>query len=160
MKICTIHSKFLKKFLTCVTLIEFWKLNATCCISPEIAELRIWLTLKWEEADGWRERNDHLLSGVEQAFGNVFERRKSKCCGVLMKHWRKVKGEQGINLQMTQILMLNQGNYFVVSIKLNFPYRQRLIALMMKIKFNEKFDLITSFYVDENFSRQMLGKMV
>ena len=40
----------------------------------------------------------------EQVFGNVFERRKSKCCGVLMKHRRKVKGEQVITLQMAQQL--------------------------------------------------------
>ena len=37
-------------------------------------------------------------------FSNVFERRESKCCGVLMKHCRKVKGEQVINLQMAQQL--------------------------------------------------------
>ena len=30
----------------------------------------------------------------EQVFGNVFERRESKCCVVLMKHRRKVKREQ------------------------------------------------------------------
>ena len=40
----------------------------------------------------------------EQVFGNVFERRKSKCCAVLMKHCRKVKGEQMIILQMDQQL--------------------------------------------------------
>ena len=40
----------------------------------------------------------------EQVFGNVFERRESKCCGVLMKHRRKVKGEQAITLQMAQQL--------------------------------------------------------
>ena len=61
----------------------------------------------------------------EQVFGNVFERRESKCCGVLMKHRRKVKGEQVISLQMaqqlkTKILMLYQDNYFAVSVKLNF----------------------------------------
>ena len=38
------------------------------------------------------ERNDHMLH-YEQVFGNVFERRESKCCAVLMKHHRKVKGE-------------------------------------------------------------------
>ena len=36
----------------------------------------------------------------EKAFGNVSERRESKGCGVLMKHRRKVKGEQVITLQM------------------------------------------------------------
>ena len=36
----------------------------------------------------------------EQVFDNVFERRESKCCAVLMKHRRKVKSEQVINLQM------------------------------------------------------------
>ena len=33
-------------------------------------------------------------------FGNVFGRRESKCCGVLMKNCLKVKGEQLITLQM------------------------------------------------------------
>ena len=37
-------------------------------------------------------------------FGNVFERRESKCCTVLMKHRSKVKGEQVIILQMDQKL--------------------------------------------------------
>ena len=45
MNICSAHLK-LKKCLTYVTLTEFWKLNATCNISPETAELRIWMTLK------------------------------------------------------------------------------------------------------------------
>ena len=40
----------------------------------------------------------------EQVFGNVFERRKSKCCAVLTKHRRKVKGEQVIILQKDQKL--------------------------------------------------------
>ena len=40
----------------------------------------------------------------EQVFGNVSERRESKCCGVLMKHRCKVKGEQVITLQMAQQL--------------------------------------------------------
>ena len=40
----------------------------------------------------------------EQVFGNVFERRESKCCAVLMKHPRKVKGEQVITLQIAQQL--------------------------------------------------------
>ena len=107
----------LKECLTYVTLTEFCKLNATCNISPEIAELRIWMTLKEMrqtrragllnvksrtfKCEG--ERNDHMLH-YEQVFGNVFERRESKCCGVLMKHCRKVKGEQVITLQMAQQL--------------------------------------------------------
>ena len=40
----------------------------------------------------------------EGVFGNVFERRKSKCCAVLMKHCCKVKGEQVIFVQMDQQL--------------------------------------------------------
>ena len=40
----------------------------------------------------------------EQVFGNVFQRRESKCCAVWMKHHCKVKGEQGITLQMAQQL--------------------------------------------------------
>ena len=40
----------------------------------------------------------------EQVFVNVFEMRESKCCAVLMKHRRKVRGEQVIILQMDQQL--------------------------------------------------------
>ena len=40
----------------------------------------------------------------EQVFGNVFERRESKSCAVLMKHCCKVKGEQVVILQMGQLL--------------------------------------------------------
>ena len=39
----------------------------------------------------------------EQVFGNVFERREGKCCAVLMKHRRKVKGEKVLILQIEQI---------------------------------------------------------
>ena len=49
------------------------------------------------------ERNGHMLH-YEQVFGNVFYRRESKCCAVWMKHHCKVKGEQGITLQMDQQL--------------------------------------------------------
>ena len=56
------------------------------------------MTFKYEG-----ERNDHTLH-YEQVFGNVFERRESKCCAVLMKYCRKVKGEQVITLQMAQQL--------------------------------------------------------
>ena len=66
-----------------------------------------------DEADAylWRagilnvkeKRSDHMLH-YEQVFGNVFKRRESKCFGVLMKHRRKVKGEQVIRLQMAQQL--------------------------------------------------------
>ena len=31
------------------------------------------------------ERNNHMLH-YGQVFGNIFKRRESKCCGVLMKH--------------------------------------------------------------------------
>ena len=49
------------------------------------------------------ERSDHMLHDG-QVFGNVFERRESKCCGVLIKYGRKVKSEQVITLQMAQQL--------------------------------------------------------
>ena len=49
------------------------------------------------------ERNDNMLH-YEKVFANVFERRESKCCVVLMKHCRKVKGEQMIILQINQQL--------------------------------------------------------
>ena len=42
------------------------------------------------------EMNGHMLH-FEQVFGNVFERRDSKCCAVLMKHLQKVKGEHSLN---------------------------------------------------------------
>ena len=48
-------------------------------------------------------RNDHMLHH-EQVIGNVFERRESKCCAVLLIYHRKVKGEQVIILQMDQQL--------------------------------------------------------
>ena len=40
----------------------------------------------------------------ENVFGNVFERRESNCFAVLIKHCRKVKGEQVIILQIDQQL--------------------------------------------------------
>ena len=46
----------------------------------------------------------------EQVFGNVFERRESQCCGVLMKHCWKVKGKQVITLQMVQQLEVKNIN--------------------------------------------------
>ena len=49
------------------------------------------------------ERNEQMLL-YKQVFGDVFERRESKCRAVLMKHCRKVKGEQVIILQMDQQL--------------------------------------------------------
>ena len=41
---------------------------------------------------------------MSRCFGNVSERRESKCCAVLTKHCRKVKGEQVTTLQMAQQL--------------------------------------------------------
>ena len=49
------------------------------------------------------ESNDLMLH-YEQVFGNVSERRENKCCRVLMKHCRKVKGEQVSTLQLAQQL--------------------------------------------------------
>ena len=40
----------------------------------------------------------------EQVFGNVSERREIRYCGALMKHSRKVKGEQVTTLQTAQHL--------------------------------------------------------
>ena len=48
------------------------------------------------------EKDDQMLH-YKQVFGNVSERRKSKCCGVLIKHCRKVKGEQVITLQRVSL---------------------------------------------------------
>ena len=47
------------------------------------------------------ERNDHMLY-YEQVFGNIFERRESKCCAVVMKYRRTVKGEKVITPQVAQ----------------------------------------------------------
>ena len=52
----------------------------------------------------------------EQVFGNVFERRESKCCGVLMKHRRKVKVKQVITLQMAQLLKTKNINVVPVQL--------------------------------------------
>ena len=49
------------------------------------------------------EMSDYMLH-YEQVFGNVFERRETKCCAVLMIHRCKVKGEQVITLQTAQQL--------------------------------------------------------
>ena len=38
----------------------------------------------------------------EQVLGNVFERRESKSCALVIKHCRKVKGELVIICQMGQ----------------------------------------------------------
>ena len=77
----------------------------------------------------------------EQVFGNVFERRESKCCAVLMKHCRKVKGEQVITLQMAQQLKTKNinivlGQLFFCQCKAKFFLRDRLTVLMIKINFN------------------------
>ena len=50
-------------------------------------------------------------------FGNVFKRRESKCCAVLMKYRCKVKGEQVITLEMGQ--QLKTKNINVVSGRLS-----------------------------------------
>ena len=56
------------------------------------------------------ERNYQMLH-YEQVFGNVSERRESKCCAVLMKHRHRGKGEQGITLQMAQQLKTRNFNF-------------------------------------------------
>ena len=70
------------------------------------------------------ERDYHILH-YEQVFGNVCEKRESKCCTVLMKHRRKVKGEQVITLQMAQQLKTKNinvvpGQLFCRQCKTNF----------------------------------------
>ena len=44
------------------------------------------------------------MLNYEQVFGDVFQRRESQCCAVLIKHRRKVKGEQVVTLQVAQRL--------------------------------------------------------
>ena len=55
------------------------------------------------------ERNYHMVYS-EEVFGNVFGRRGSKCCAVLMKHRRIVKGEQVATIQMAQQLKTKKIN--------------------------------------------------
>ena len=86
------------------------------------------------------ERNDHMLH-YEQVFGNAFERRESKCCGVLMKHRRNVKGEQVITLQMAEQLKTKNinvvpGQLFCHQFLLTIFVRERFTVLMIKIKFS------------------------
>ena len=57
------------------------------------------LNAKSRTFKGKGKRSDLMLH-YKQVFGNVCERRESKCRAVLMKHRRKVKGEQKIILQM------------------------------------------------------------
>ena len=70
------------------------------------------------------ESNEHMIN-YKQVFGNVSDRKESKCCGVLMKHHRKIKGEQVITLQMVQ--QLKTKNINVVS--------RQLICRQCKAKF-------------------------
>ena len=67
----------------------------------------------WEFGWLWKRSGRHIFVEekgmticciMSRCFRNVFERRESKCCAVLIKHRRKVKGEQVITLQMTQQL--------------------------------------------------------
>ena len=68
----------------------------------------------------------------EQVFDNVFERRESRCCAVLMKHHRKFKCEQVISLQMTQ--QLKTKNIKVVP--------GQLICCLCKAKFLSETDSV------------------
>ena len=54
-------------------------------------------------------RNGQIIH-YEQVFGNVSDRRESKCCAVLIKHPRKVNGEQVITLEMAQQLKTKNTN--------------------------------------------------
>ena len=85
------------------------------------------------------ERYDHMLH-YEQVIGNVFKRRESKCCAVLMKHCPKVKGEQVITLQMAQQLKnkninVAPGQLFCRQRKAKFLL-EKVTTLMIKINFN------------------------
>ena len=68
-------------------------------------------------------RNDHILH-YEQVLGNVFQRRESKCCAVLMKHGREVRGEQVVTLQIAQQLKTKNivvpGKLFCLEFNPNF----------------------------------------
>ena len=114
MNICSTHLKS-KKCLTYVTLTEFWKLNTTCNISPETAELRIWMNLKEMRQTRRAEllnvkrrnfkcagkRNDHMLHYEQVLF------LRGEKVNVVQYWWNifvKLTGEQVIILQMDQQL--------------------------------------------------------
>ena len=83
------------------------------------------------------ERNDHMLH-YEQVFGNVFERREKKCCGVLMKHCRKVKGGTSNHSPMAQQLKTKTFNVVPEQLFCRQCKAKlfRLTVLKIKIKFN------------------------
>ena len=72
---------------------------------------------------------DFYMLHYEQVFGNVLERRESKCCALLMKHCRKVKGDQMITLQIVQ--QQKTGNINVVPGQL--LYHQCKAKFLLKI---------------------------
>ena len=132
MNICSAHLK-LKKCLTYVTLTEFWKLNATCNISPETAELRIWMTLK----EMRQTRRAGLLNLKEKGMTICYI--MNRCLVMflrgrkvnIMQYWWNIITKLKVNkLSLSEWLtnyklkipMLYQDNYFVASVKLNFGY--------------------------------------
>ena len=80
----------------------------------------------------------------EQVFGNVSERRENKCCAVLMKHDRKVKGEQVVILQMDQKLKTKNISDVsgirlnVLMIKINFSLLKILTMNSLNVKHQGK----------------------
>ena len=99
------------KLLSMVKL-KLWIFGTECNLQQKLKNWEFeWLWKRWGrrvfvESRTFKyegERNNHMLH-YEQVFGNVFERRESECCEVLMKHCRKVKAEQVITLQMAQQL--------------------------------------------------------
>ena len=57
-----------------------------------------------------KEKGTAIYYIMNKSFGNIFERRRSKCCAVLVKHRRKVNGEQVISVQMDQQLKTKNFN--------------------------------------------------
>ena len=76
----------------------------------------------------------------QRVFADVFERRESKCCAALMKHCRKVKGEQMITLQMAQ--QLKTKNINVVPGQL-FCCQRKAKFLTHRIDDQDKFQSVT-----------------
>ena len=67
-------------------------------------------------------------------FGNVFERRESKCYGVLMKDRHKFKVEQLITLQMVQQLKSKNINVVSRQLLLSFTkYKATFLLLTASI---------------------------
>ena len=118
-------------------LTEFWKLNATCNISPEIAELRIWTTLNKMRQTHicWRAG---LLNVKEKGMPICYI--MTRCLLMFLRggevnvvvYWWNIVAKLNVNKaslskllsNQKQKILLYQVNYFVIGVKPNFFWLQ------------------------------------